>query len=242
MLQAVQGTPLATWLYYIFHVLGFLAVFGFNIWHGRKRNISPWQATVTTLVVYGITYIWIYILYWAETGFTRFGGMNIVRGFIYIPLIAWPMAKLYRIEWKRMCDFIAPCACISQGISHIGCIFECCCAGYPCDWGIYNQYYGGPAFPSQLFEAATALMIVAFLVYWDRKRGYAADGKSYPVMLILFGSTRFLWEFARNNEKLWLGCSSLAFHALFMAVVGAIVFCFLMRKQKRSKKSRRKRR
>jgi prolipoprotein diacylglyceryltransferase len=41
-------------------------------------------------------------------------------------------------------------------------------------------------------------------------------------MLVLFGSTRFLFEFLRDNEKMFWGISNLAIHALFMFVVGVI--------------------
>ena len=194
---------------------------------------------------YGITYIWIYILCWIEHGFKSFGGNNIVRGFIYIPLIAFPVAKAMRVKWSKMCDFIAPCPCLVHGISHIGCIFAGCCAGYPSNWGFYNYRYDGPAFPVQLFEAATALAIFGLLLYWNRRTQHKTNGKLFPIMMILFGSTRFLWEFARNNEKIWLGCSSLAFHALFMAIIGVISLCCISKiiseKAKNSQKRRKKR-
>ena len=224
-------------LYYGFHVMGFVFVFLFNAWYGRRRNIPIWKSTVTTIIVYSVTYVWIYILYWFESGFKNFGGNNIVRGFIYIPLIAYPVAKMLKINWTKMCDFIAPCVCLTQGISHIGCIFVGCCAGYPSNWGIYNHRYNGTAFPVQIFEAATALVIFAVLLYLNKRNNYKTNGKSFPLMLILFGSTRFLWEFARNNEKLWLGCSSLAFHALFMCVIGLMFYyksCYIENNNKKS--------
>ena len=220
MLERIQNSAVSDVLYYGFHVLGFVSVFFFNIWYGRKRDISPRTSALITLMVYSVTYVWIYIQFWAESGFTNFGGNNIVRGFVYVPLFVWPLSKLFKIPWSTLCDFVAPCVCLSQGVSHIGCIFGGCCAGYPCDWGIYNYRYDGNAFPSQLFEAATALLIVVYLLYHSKKRQYNTGGRAYPLMLVLFGSTRFLWEFARNNEKIWLGCSSLAFHALFMKIVG----------------------
>ena len=126
-----------------------------------------------------------------------------------------------------MCDFIAPCVCLAHGISHLGCVFIGCCEGYPCRLGIYNHRYLDPLFPVQICEAVTALAIVAFLVWLNIKKKYPNDGKSFPIMLMLFGSTRFLWEFARNNEKIWIGCSSLAFHALFMTIVGAFAMYYI---------------
>lgn len=232
MLKSIQGTLVADLLYYGFHVLGFLAVFCFNVWYGNKRKIPAGKSIITTLIVYGLTYIWIYIQFWIESGFQNFGGNNIVRGFVYIPLIAWPVSKLLKLSWAQMCDFIAPCVCLCHGVSHIGCIFTGCCEGFPSSWGLYNLRYDGLAVPVQLFEALTALVIFYRLVNVNKKMQFPTNGRSYPTMLILFGSTRFIWEFFRNNEKLWLGCSSLAFHALFMALVGAIWLIYLQKQQK----------
>ena len=242
MLEYIQQTPLANVLYYTFHVLGFVCVFIFNAWYGKKREIPIRKSALTTVLVYAATYVWIYIQFWIESGFANFGGNNIVRGFVYIPLIAYPVALLLKINWTKMCDFIAPCVCLSHGVSHIGCIFVGCCEGYPAKWGIYNYRYLDPLVPVQIFEALTALAIFAGLVYFNRRKNYTTDGTSYPIMLILFGFTRFLWEFARYNPKIWLGCSSLSFHALFMAVVGAVALCVIVKKSRKKTLSVKKRR
>lgn len=230
----IKDLSMAKIMYYGFHILGFVFVFLFNSWYCKKREIPIFKAIITTVLAYSITYIWIYILFWIESGFKNFGGNNIVRGFIYIPLIVYPVAKILKINWGKMCDFIAPCVCLSHGVSHIGCVFIGCCEGYPSKWGIYNWRYLDPIFPVQLFESLTAFCIFAFLLYWNKKRNYNTDFKSYPIMLMLFGSTRFLWEFARNNEKIWLGCSSLSFHALFMVVVGAISLFYICNNNKKN--------
>jgi prolipoprotein diacylglyceryltransferase len=43
----------------------------------------------------------------------------------------------------------------------------------------------------------------------------------------MFGSTRFLLEFARDNEKLFWGISNLAIQAFIMLVVGIMLFCVI---------------
>lgn len=217
---------LSNTVYYTFHVLGYICVLLFNLWYGKKYNVKPWQSIVTTIIVYSLTYLWIHIQYWAETGFKVFGPNNMVRGFVYIPLFALPVAKMLHISWKRMCDFIAPCVCISFGISHIGCIFAGCCHGFPSSWGICEPWTKQLLFPVQLFEAFTALSIVCYVVYRTMKQKYRSDGLSFPIMLLCYGSTRFLWEFARDNEKLLWNCSSLSFHALFMALVGLSIIVY----------------
>ena len=228
MIKAVFEAGLSDELYYLFHVLGALSVVLFNLWYGGKYGIGKKQSLFITLFAYPLVYIWIYIEYWIESGFRDFGGNNIVRGFVYMPLIAYPFFRMMKVRFKNGCDFIAPCVCLTMFVSHIGCIFPGCCHGYECpSFGIYNIATQTYVFPVQLFEAVTALAVALIVVRRAKARGYASDGRSYPLMLVLYGSTRFLWEFARDNEKIWLGCSVLAFHALFMTLVGAVALCIL---------------
>lgn len=53
---------------------------------------------------------------------------------------------------------------------------------------------------------------------------------SYPLMLILFGFTRFLCEFLRDNYKVFGNISNIALHAAFMFIVG-VVWLLVLRKK-----------
>ena len=67
-----------------------------------------------------------------------------------------------------------------------------------------------------------AVAVIVLIVLYTREKHYRRDALAYPLMLILFGSTRFALEFFRDNEKLFWGISSLAIHAFVMFVVGVI--------------------
>lgn len=217
--------------YYSFHVLGFICVFLFSIWYGKKLKYPWWKSILIVLIVYPVIYFWMYVMFWIETAFSKFGGNNIVRVFIYVPLAGWPVAKLLKIEWKSICNFLAFSPLVVHGVSHFGCIFVGCCMGYPSSWGIYNPRMRTILFPVQIFEALTAILIILYLLLRSKKRNYEPDEFAFPIMLILFGSTRFIWEFFRDNEKIWLGCSALAFHAFFMMLVGIVAYIIIKRKQ-----------
>jgi prolipoprotein diacylglyceryltransferase len=124
-----------------------------------------------------------------------------------------------------------------HGISHFGCIFFGCCYGYPYSRGIYNPFHKDLKFPTQPIEAMGAVAVVIYLFHRAKKKNYVPDGLEYPVMLTLFGSPRFLFEFLRDNEKLLFGCSNLAFHALFMFVVGVLWLVLLKKNSKRQQKA-----
>ena len=211
-------------VYYLFHVLGFLGVTFFAIIYSKKFNLAFWRVGLCVVCTYIVGYAFMYFQCWVESGFRVFGGNNIVRTFIWIPLLAWPFAKLFKIDWKLSTVIIAPMLCIIHGISHFGCIFAGCCYGYPWEYGIYNHVFDTNLFPIQIIEALVAIAIVIMTIVWTHNHNYDRNCKAYPLMLILFGSTRFILEFFRDNTKLFWGLSDLAIHAFVMFVVGMIWF------------------
>lgn len=220
-------------IYNVFFALGFVSVLCGLIWFGKKLKLSAGKILATVLTVYPLVVLWMFLMFWIENGFQAFGGNNIVRIFVYVPLFGLPVAKLLKIESKRMLSLLSFGPLLVHGVSHLGCIFFGCCAGYPCSFGVYNPFYGDIRFPIQPIEAVAAVAIVFYLFARAKRKNYIPDGMEYPIMLVLFGGSRFGFEFLRDNEKLILGCSSLAFHALFMFVVGMIWIAVLRRKAKK---------
>ena len=222
-------------IYDTFFALGFVSVFLFVVLYGRKMGIKTWKSIVTVLTVYPIIVLWMFVMFWIESGFTTFGGNNIVRVFVYVPVVAYPVAKLLKISWKEICSMLSLGPVAVHAVSHFGCMFPGCCMGYPYSWGLYNIKTGDIRFPSQPIEAILAWMIIIYLLVRGKKRNYVPDGREYPIMLVLFGFSRFFCEFLRDNKKLWLGCSGLAFHALFMFVVGITALLVINKKQQKTK-------
>lgn len=232
IIELVAENNLSRELYNVFFALGFVSVFLFVFFLGRKMDIKGWKIAIVVLTVYPLVVLWMFVLYWIETG--AFGGNNIVRVFVYVPLIAYPIAKLLKIPFKEMLSMVALGPVAVHGVSHLGCVFEGCCYGYIQQWGVYNPTTGCLHFPTQPIEAIIALMILFYMLVRAKRRKYVPDGLEYPIMLTLFGSSRVVCEFLRDNDKLWLGCSSLAFHALFMFVVGLVWIILAKRKQKKT--------
>lgn len=234
LIQKVFELGLSKTIYDIFFALGFVSVFLFVVFLGRKMKIPLWKSIVIVLIVYPVAVLWMFVLYWIASGFTSFGGNNIVRVFVYIPLIAYPVAKLLKISWKDICALLSIGPIAVHGISHFGCIFGGCCYGYVSSWGLYNASKGNIRFPIQPIEALIAIAIIVFLLIRAKKHDYVADGREYPLMMVIFGSTRFLCEFLRDNDKLIWGISELALHALFMFIVGVVALVIINKKQKKA--------
>ena len=222
IIQAVHEMGMSQKIYDIFFALGFVSVFLFVVLFGRKMGVKTWKGIVVVLIVYPVLVLWMFTMFWIESGFRNFGGNNIVRVFVYVPVVAYPVAKLLKIPMKEICSMLAFGPVSVHAVSHFGCIFAGCCRGYPSSWGLYNITTEQIMFPIQPIEAIIAWLIIFYLLGRAKKRNYVPDGLEYPVMLAVFGFSRFLCEFLRDNDKILLGCSSLAFHALFMFVVGFI--------------------
>ncbi len=228
--------------YNIFFASGFVAVFLFALLFGKKYRLPRWKALVFVVGVYTVSVIWMFVQCWIENGFKGWGGNNIVRTFVWVPLAVLLVGKIMNIEWSRGCDFVAPCVPLVQGVAHWGCLFVGCCHGYPCNWGIYNPLLEKNVFPMPVLEALTALVVVFLVCRYEKKRDYRPNGLAYPLMLMLFGYSRFLLEFGRDNEKLFLGISSLALHALFMALVGTVMYVTIKEKNQKQLTQKRNRR
>ena len=222
LIRLLADKGLTNLAYNGFHVLGFIAVFIYVVWYGKKIGFPAWKAVLIVLIVYPIIYGWMYVLCWIESGFRVFGGNNIVRVFVYVPVVGIPVAKLLKVDIKKMLSLLAFAPLMVHGVSHFGCVFPGCCNGYPSSWGLYCPWAGDIRFPIQPIEAIGALAIIVILLIRAKRRSYIPDGLEFPIMLVLYGSSRFVFEFLRDNDKILFGISNLAFHALFMCAVGVI--------------------
>ena len=209
--------------YDLFFAMGFVGVFTYLLSVCKKYKISYGKTAVFTVLVYGSSLIWMFFLYWADSGFKAWGGNNIVRIFWWLGVFTYPVARMLKIDYLRALDYVSPCLCINHGIAHIGCIFAGCCHGYPAVHGMYSVPAGCRCFPVQLCEALTALAIAALIVRMASRKKYSAEKCIlYPTMLTLYGGTRFLWEFFADNKKVIGQISELALWALATCIIGLV--------------------
>lgn len=204
-------------LYYLFWFLGLIAVLVVGYFTGKKYGYSFVKSMLYVVLAVLIGYI----LLWVTSlivGGGKLAGLNFVRIVTVLPLAIFLITLLFKDSLGKVADFIAPLLAIFHGVTHLGCIFEGCCHGFPAEWGLYSNEVQAVCFPSQPIEAVSSLLIaVALLIMMKCK---VQEGRLYAWYLILFGGTRFVWEFFRDNDKIWLGISELAIHALIAFIVG----------------------
>lgn len=146
---------------------------------------------------------------------------------IYFLLLAYFLKDPY----ENILDLLTIKGAFFYAIAHIGCIFPGCCHGYASDWGIYSNNAGYVCFPIQLVECTINIMIGFILLAMRKNKKF--HGQLNPWYMIMFGATRFVTEFLRDNDKLFWGISELAIHALVSFILGSVAIIIInQRKEK----------
>lgn len=232
MLQSLYDSGAANLIYSNYWILTGATLLAISLFLGHKYGIKTIKVISTVVIVFGAQSAITSLLFQIPLHIRGGGVSSVVRAFVYMPLVALLCAKVFKVKWGTLCDILAPSICAAQGVGSSACIFTGCCHGYPFAYGIYNPAYEMRLFPVQLCETGTSLLIAFYLIVLTKEKNYVPDGKSFPLMLILFGIARFMWEFFRNNTKVLWGCSDVALHALFMAIVGTVVYVYLIKREK----------
>lgn len=224
----------------IIGVAAIVAVF-FSFWYGKKLGLSNKKIAIFLIIAYPIDFI---LQELARCGTIWAAQMHILgiqtvvnvqaKTFVVIPFVALLAAKIINTPWKVTADLLAIANLLNYAICCIGCVFTGCCVGYPCSLGWYSPLTGKVVFQTQLLNTGIMLLIVSFLLFRARYHRYVADGKQFPLVLILFGATRFLTEFLMDNEKLALGMSIVSFHCIVMVLAGAVAL-LVIRKYRKSR-------
>lgn len=206
------GGAIAAMVFQFFYLLGYK----------KKYRFSLKQFLIMFFISLPLQYFSMFFLAWVENGFTNWGANNIIRAFVYFPLFFALGAKAAKVPAGKVIDFAAPSQALNQAIGHFVCPFAGCCQGYACSWGIWNPLLDERVFPNQWLECLVALAIFIYLYRLAEREKYVGTGRVYAMFLVIFGGTRFLLEFLRDNDKLFFGVSNLALHASFMVLVGTI--------------------
>ena len=207
--------------YYGFHVLGCVASLIYLYWVFPKYEVSRVRGMALAACTYLTAYAMMLLLFWIITG--NFGGQNVIRIFLFLPLILLLYANTFGVDYRKSLDFAAPVLCIAQAFGKIGCTRSGCCESFlQVSWGVYNPYTETRLFPVQLAEGITALVIAIAVILIAARNGFRCGGRTMAWMWVTFGPTRVIWEFFRANDKLCLGLSELSRWSIALTIAGAI--------------------
>jgi phosphatidylglycerol:prolipoprotein diacylglycerol transferase len=172
-------------------------------------------------------------------GLARSGGV-FYGGLIAAVTVALIYLRRHRLPLWTTTDVFAPGIALGHVVGRMGCLLAGCCFGTPTSmpWAItftdpaaaanVGTPLGVPLHPTQLYEAGAELLILVFLLVWER-RGHGFPGRTFWSYMLLYGVSRFVIEFYRGDSR------GMVFDALstsqFVSVILvplAIVMLFLL--------------
>lgn len=179
-------------------------------WYG----IKIWKSivVVVSLVLVGVygSQIW----YFVENG--NFGGRSFYGAIFLAPIAFFPVARILHESYTNILGLCAPAGCLTLALVKVQCLRDGCCNGYVM-YMDENHFY--VHFPSQIVEMITFLVIAAILFHMSHREKNRE--KIFAWFLILYGGTRFVLDFLRENRSLYaLGLSAGSFWSMIAFGVG----------------------
>ena len=222
--------PVTVYTYGVLLAAAYLVGLQLAIVRARKRELDP--ARVMDLGIYIIISALVGAkLLLLATDFRTFRNnpaelLNLAReaGVFYGGLIAAVAVALMYIRraglplWTT-CDVFAPGIALGHAVGRFGCLFAGCCFGRETTvpWAItFTDPFAAanagtplnrPLHPTQLYEAAAELAILAILLGTERK-GRPFAGRTFWLYMLLYAVSRFVIEFYRGDERGSVGALS----------------------------------
>jgi len=141
----------------------------------------------------------------------RSGGV-FYGGLILAVLSAFWYLRRHSLPFWTTTDVFAPGIALGHVVGRFGCLFAGCCWGRPASvpWAITftnplaADLVGTPLnialHPTQLYEAGAELLILVFLLAFERK-GRSYPGRTFWAYMLLYAISRFVIEIFRGDPR-----------------------------------------
>lgn len=178
----------------------------------------------------------------------RAGGV-FYGGLIAAVAVGLWLVRRYKLPVWTTADLMAPGIALGHVVGRFGCLLAGCCYGRPTDvaWAItftdplaaqnVGTPLGIPLHPTQLYDAGAELIILAVLLFTERK-GRPFAGRTFWLYLLLYGISRFIIEFYRgdpNRGTVMAGLSTSQFVSLLLVPGSLLMLAYLRRRGQAAK-------
>lgn len=182
-----------TWMnIYMLSFLSVTVVLVINLSRCEGYRISRFKVLLISLLEIVMGVFGTQVLFLVENG--SWGGTSFFGAVLFLPVFFMPLKSVLRIPYSTIMDIIAPSGLSMYVVNKINCYVAGCCCGKV--MGFSSE--GIPIyFPSQIAEAITVITIVTVLLFLEHRRKYI--GKLYPFGLVLYGATRLVLNFFREE-------------------------------------------
>ena len=251
---ALQLGPFAIHWYGLMYLLAFTQVILLGRWRVANQPWTAWSPKMLDDVLfYGVFGVIVggrlgYVLFYKPMEFLAHpldifkvweGGMSFHGGFLGVIIAMALFARLRKLRWLYVTDFIAPLVPLGLAAGRLGNFINGELWGRATDvpWGmVFPQAADGIArHPSQLYQFAGEGLLFFAILWWFARKPRPVGAVS-GVFLIGYGTLRFLAEFTREPDSflglLGLGLSMGQWLSLPMIVAGILMYRWAQRSPK----------
>ena len=192
---------------------------------GKFYKISVLKSLMIALNVTMIGTIGAQLMFFVENG--HFGGYSFYGAVFLVLILSGVSSRVLKLPHDQFMDCCAPAGCAMVSFMKTRCIATGCCAGR-----IF--YMSGTQeaiqFPSQIVELCTGLVLAVVIVLMICKgKGY---GTLYAWFMILYGVTRFVLNYFRLNQTVFLlGMAPGNFWSIISIMIGLAWLLFFRKKE-----------
>lgn len=191
----------------------------------RRWYLFPlWKTIATAPILTLCGVLGVKVLFFIENGTWK--GLSFYGAVLLIPILFLIVARLIKLPYSQLLDNCAPAVCVMLAWMKVECVTTGCCKGR-----VLFENAAGEAvrFPSQITELVNALVIMVILMLIMRKPKHR--GKIYPLFMVIYGGTRFIWNlFRETNPFIWILPAG-NFWSLISIAVGLVWLLVLRKKE-----------
>lgn len=143
-----------------------------------------------------------------QSGYVGIAGLSMMGGVVLAIVSAFAFFYFKRKSPWPVFDVMMPMFALGIGLTRIGCFLNGCCYGLPthgsCGVVFPEESLAGymnpgiPLIPTQLYEAAAGVVILALVLWSEKYRKF--DGHSFWITVGLYSAWRFIIDFYRYYE------------------------------------------
>ncbi len=183
-----------------------------------------WKTLLSAAVLTVLGVLGAKIMFLLESGF--WAGASFYGAVFFPPLFMVLLALLLHVPPLDLLDLCAPAECVMLAILKIQCAVNGCCGGILLTTtadGVYIR------FPSQIVELLNALALMIVLLHFIHKGVWR--GRIYPMYMLLYGITRFVFNLLRDTTPFLLGLPAGNFWSLISIMIALIWIYFAEHKK-----------
>lgn len=194
-------------VYKLMYLVGFALMMVINLKTRKNYRLSLKHTIILTLITYvaGVTGAMIMSNIYAGVmgllGYDLNASVAIFGAVVFTPLFMTIASLLYKQDWRRVIDMLAPGIFVILACAKFGCFCLGCCHGIECSFGVMSPMINVTVFPIQIVEVFFMCFIIAFSFWYPFRSGRYVKGAVYPATTILYCFMRFFAEFLRYYKE-----------------------------------------